>query len=147
LKTNIVVSLCLTSLLLVPSSVLHSLESASTAQQSSPSAKRTPTADEVSDSYIQLMRADIRSERKKIVAANLPLTEDEATKLWPFYDRYIGETIKVNDNRYALIKEYVAESRQWNRLAPHLRQTRLTPNTRRQASPKSRQFFRMLKQK
>ena len=52
------------------------------------------------------MRQDIRSERKKIVAENLPLTETEATKFWPLYDRYIGETIKVNDSRYALIKEY-----------------------------------------
>lgn len=52
------------------------------------------------------MRQDIRSQRKKIVAANLPLTETEATRFWPLYDRYIGETIKVNDVRYALIKEY-----------------------------------------
>ena len=52
------------------------------------------------------MRADIRSERKKVVAANMPLTETEAVKFWPVYDRYIAETIKVNDARYALIKEY-----------------------------------------
>lgn len=53
------------------------------------------------------MREDIRSERKKIVAANLPLTEAEAIKFWPVYDRYIAETVKVNDSRYALIKEYM----------------------------------------
>jgi hypothetical protein len=52
------------------------------------------------------MRQDIRSQRKKIVAASLPLTESEATKFWPVYDRYIAETIKVNDVRFALIKEY-----------------------------------------
>jgi hypothetical protein len=52
------------------------------------------------------MREDIRSERKKIVAANMPLTEAEATKFWPVYDRYISETIKINDARYSLIKEY-----------------------------------------
>jgi hypothetical protein len=55
---------------------------------------------------MQLMRQDVRSERKKIVAANMPLTETEATKFWPVYDRYIAETIKVNDVRFALIKEY-----------------------------------------
>jgi hypothetical protein len=64
------------------------------------------TPEQVSDANIQLMRQDIRAERKKIVAANMPLTETEATKFWPLYDRYIGETIKVNDARYALIKEY-----------------------------------------
>ncbi|HWC16953.1 MAG TPA: hypothetical protein VG498_08050 [Terriglobales bacterium] len=58
------------------------------------------------DANVQLMRQDIRAERKKLVAANMPLTETEATKFWPLYDRYITETIKVNDRRYAMIKEY-----------------------------------------
>jgi len=64
------------------------------------------TSEQVNDANVQLMRQDIRAERKKVVAANMPLTETEATKFWPLYDRYIGETIKVNDLRYALIKEY-----------------------------------------
>ena len=41
----------------------------------------------------------------------MPLDESEATKFWPVYDRYIGETIKINDGRYALIKEYAASYR------------------------------------
>jgi hypothetical protein len=64
------------------------------------------TPDQANDANVQLIRQDIRAERKKIVAANLPLTETEATKFWPVYDRYIGETIKINDGRYGLIKEY-----------------------------------------
>ena len=64
------------------------------------------TQEQVNDANIQLMREDIRSERKKVVAANMPLTETEATKFWPLYDRYIGDTIKVNDARFALLKEY-----------------------------------------
>ena len=55
---------------------------------------------------IDLMRQDIRSERKKVVAANMPLSEVEATKFWPVCDRYIGETIKVNDLRFAVLKDY-----------------------------------------
>ena len=43
---------------------------------------------------------------KKIVTANLPLTEDEAVKFWPVYDRYVVEHSKIYDVRYALIKEY-----------------------------------------
>jgi hypothetical protein len=79
-----------------------------TAQQSDPSAARPAnmTAEQVNDANIQLMRQDIRSERKKVVAANMPLTEAEAVKFWPVYDRYIADTMKVNDVRYALIKEY-----------------------------------------
>jgi len=50
-------------------------------------------------------RTFVMSE-KKIVAANLPLTAEEATKFWPLYDRYIADTVKINDQRYAVIKEY-----------------------------------------
>jgi hypothetical protein len=52
------------------------------------------------------MRQDVRSQRKKLVAANLPLTEAEAVKFWPVYDRYVVEHSKIYDTRYALIKEY-----------------------------------------
>lgn len=79
-----------------------------TAQQAGPAAASgmNPTEEQVNDANIQLMRQDIRSQRKKVVAANLPLTAEEATKFWPVYDRYIAETIKVNDVRFDLLKEY-----------------------------------------
>jgi len=64
------------------------------------------TDEQVNNANIDLMRQDIRSERKKVVAANMPLSEVEATKFWPVYDRYIGETIKVNDLRFAVLKDY-----------------------------------------
>jgi len=78
------------------------------AQQSTPPSGggMNMTEEQVNDANIQLMRQDIRSERKKVVAANMPLTETEATKFWPVYDRYIAETIKVNDVRFDLLKEY-----------------------------------------
>jgi Spy/CpxP family protein refolding chaperone len=63
----------------------------------------TPT---VSDQDIQLLREDIRSEKKQLIAANLQLTDAEATKFWPVYDAYTVETTKIGDARYALIKEY-----------------------------------------
>jgi hypothetical protein len=55
---------------------------------------------------IQLMRQDIRSQKKQLVAANLTLTDAEATKFWPVYDQYSVETTKLGDQEYALIKEY-----------------------------------------
>jgi hypothetical protein len=78
------------------------------AQQSQPSnpTTQTQTEEQANEADIQLMREDIRSERKKIVAENLPLTAAEATKFWPVYDQYIAATIKINDGRYAVIKEY-----------------------------------------
>jgi hypothetical protein len=61
-----------------------------------------------SEQDIQMLREDIRAERKQITASNMTLAPDEATKFWPIYDQYIQETIKVNDDRWALIKDYAA---------------------------------------
>ena len=55
---------------------------------------------------IELMRKDIRSMRKQLIAANLTLTADQATKFWPVYDQYIAELVKVNNTKYQLLKEY-----------------------------------------
>lgn len=65
-----------------------------------------PTKEAAIDQDIQMLRKDLRSEKKQIVAANMQLTEAEALKFWPVYDQYTAETIKVNDTRLALIKEY-----------------------------------------
>ena len=55
---------------------------------------------------IELMRKDIRSMRKQLVAANLKLTDTEATKFWPVYDQYIAELVKINNTKYGLLQEY-----------------------------------------
>jgi len=81
--------------------VLALLASSMPAQQ--PPASSSPTA---SDQDIQMLRQDIRSQKKQLVAANLQLTDAEAVKFWPVYDAYTQETIKIGDQRYALIKEY-----------------------------------------
>jgi hypothetical protein len=62
----------------------------------------------VSDQDVQLLRQDLRSKKKQLIAANLPLTDAEAVKFWPVYDQYTAETTKINDTRFALIKEYAA---------------------------------------
>jgi len=64
------------------------------------------TAPTISDQDIQLLRQDIRSQKKQLIAANMQLTDAEATRFWPVYDAYTQENIRVNDSRYALIKEY-----------------------------------------
>ena len=58
------------------------------------------------DQNIQLLREDIRSKKKQLVAANLTLTQTEATKFWPVYDQYAADFAKINDQKVALIKEY-----------------------------------------
>jgi hypothetical protein len=60
------------------------------------------------DRDIALMRRDLRSEKKQIIAANVPLTDAEATKFWPVYDQYTADIAKHNDEFWALVKDYVA---------------------------------------
>jgi hypothetical protein len=60
----------------------------------------------VSEQDIQLLRHDVQSKKKQLIAANLTLTDAEATKFWPIYDQYNAEMTKIGDQRYALIKEY-----------------------------------------
>ena len=98
MKKNIAFRLCFATAVFVATTVLSA--------QQAPASGKNMTEEQVNDANLQLMRQDVRSERKKIVAANLPLTETEATKFWPVYDRYIAETVKVNDSRLALLKEY-----------------------------------------
>jgi hypothetical protein len=73
----------------------------STTQSQSKTSDKDATAQE-----IELMRKDIRSMRKQLIAANLTLTADQATKFWPVYDQYIAELVKVNNTKYQLLKEY-----------------------------------------
>ena len=62
----------------------------------------------VSDKDIEMLRADLRAQRKQIMAQNMTLTADEATKFWPIFDQYRQEAIKPNDERWAVIKDYAA---------------------------------------
>jgi hypothetical protein len=59
-----------------------------------------------SDQDIEMLRANLRQQRKEIVAQNMTLTPDEATKFWPIFDQYRRDAIKPNDERWAVIKEY-----------------------------------------
>jgi hypothetical protein len=83
------------------------MQAVAAAQQPSPAQSSNVTAEQQDDANVQQMREEHRSQRRKIVAANLPLTETEATKFWPLYDLYRNEmATKVYDVRYALVKEY-----------------------------------------
>jgi hypothetical protein len=58
------------------------------------------------DQDISLLRQDLRSKKKQLIAANLTLTDAEATKFWLVYDQYTAESSKLGDQKYALLKEY-----------------------------------------
>jgi len=62
------------------------------------------------DEEIAMLRSDLRSNRKQVVAANMKLTDTEAERFWPIYEQYINELVRINDRKYALIKEYLQSS-------------------------------------
>jgi hypothetical protein len=59
------------------------------------------------DEDIQLLKSDLRSQKKQIVAANMDLTDAEAEKFWPVYDRYAADVAKVYDTKISLFQEYL----------------------------------------
>jgi Spy/CpxP family protein refolding chaperone len=62
------------------------------------------------DQDILLLKSNIRSQKKQIVAANMDLTDAEAEKFWPVYDRYASELAKTYDTKIALFQEYLETS-------------------------------------
>jgi len=62
------------------------------------------------DQDIQLLKSNIRSQKKQIVAANMVLTDAEAEKFWPVYDRYATDLAKIYDTKIALLQEYLENS-------------------------------------
>jgi len=92
------IALCLSSLCFL------TILSTANAQTSQKSATANPSAS--LDQDIALLRQDLKSGKKQLIAANLQLTDAEATKFWPVYDQYTAEQAKLGDEKVALIKEY-----------------------------------------
>lgn len=99
MKTSVTTVLVLSAILVLGLPLFA--QDAGSSSASAPSAK-------ISDKDVEMLRADLRSQRKQIMAQNLPLTADEATKFWPIFDQYRQAAIKPNDARWALIKDYAA---------------------------------------
>jgi len=57
---------------------------------------------------LDILRDTIRANRKALVAANLTLSDDEAARFWPLYDRYQTELNAVQDRGVKIIEDYSA---------------------------------------
>ncbi len=131
------------------------------AQNASPHITKAPVDGNyppITDEDIQMLRKDIRSQRKQLIAANMKLTDAEAEKFWPVYEQYISELVKSNNKKYALIKQYMqtggaltdadAESavKEWVDVDQSVAQLRMQyiPNFRKVLTPKSMALFYQL---
>jgi len=79
---------------------------AAAAQQPAAKGSEAKASEQEINKDIELLRADLRSAKKQLVAANMKLTDAQAEKFWPVYDAYAQETTKLGDARTALIKDY-----------------------------------------
>jgi len=60
----------------------------------------------VNDKDVALLRQNLQAEAKQLITKNMQFTDSEAAAFWPLYDQYAAEVRKVNDTRFAMIKQY-----------------------------------------
>jgi Spy/CpxP family protein refolding chaperone len=56
-----------------------------------------------------LLRGDVSSIKKELIAAHLTLTDGESTRVWAVYEQYSEEMSKVNGAKTAILREYSQE--------------------------------------
>jgi hypothetical protein len=76
-----------------------------TAQTPAAAATETP-AQGLTSADLEIIRTELRADKRKTTAETLKLTDAEAAKFWPIYDKYIDELTVINNSKYGLIKEY-----------------------------------------
>jgi hypothetical protein len=60
-------------------------------------------------SYIELLRADVRSDKVALLSQTMNFNERDAGIFWPVYRRYEIEVTKLNDKRIALTRTYLEQ--------------------------------------
>src|ERR1700728_86065 len=60
----------------------------------------------VTDEDIALLRQDLRAKKMQVIGQNMSLSDTEAEKFWPIYNHYVKDLQEVNDQKYALLKQY-----------------------------------------
>ena len=63
-------------------------------------------AETLTDADIQHLREGLRADKRQATAETLQLTDAEAAKFWPIYDKYIADLTVINNSKYGMIKEY-----------------------------------------
>jgi hypothetical protein len=58
------------------------------------------------DSFIELLRSDVKTEKKAIITEAMQFSDQEAAAFWPVYRNFEFELDKLGDAKLALIKAY-----------------------------------------
>jgi len=60
----------------------------------------------ITDEDIALLRQDLRAKKMQVIGQNMVLSDGEAQKFWPIYNHYVKDLQEVNNQKYALLKQY-----------------------------------------
>jgi hypothetical protein len=60
----------------------------------------------VTDEDIALLRRDLRAMKMQVIGQNMSLSDEEGRKFWPIYNHYVKDLQEVNNQKYALLKQY-----------------------------------------
>jgi hypothetical protein len=60
----------------------------------------------VTDADIALLRQDLRAMKMQVIGQNMSLSDSEGQKFWPIYNHYVKDLQEVNNQKYALLKQY-----------------------------------------
>jgi hypothetical protein len=60
----------------------------------------------ITDEDIALLRQDLRAKKMQVIGQNMSLSDTEAQKFWPVYNHYVKDLQEVNNQKYALLKQY-----------------------------------------
>jgi hypothetical protein len=60
----------------------------------------------VTDEDITLLRKDLRAMKMQVIGQNMSLSDEEGQKFWPVYNHYVRDLSEVNNQKYALLKQY-----------------------------------------
>ncbi len=64
---------------------------------------------------VELMRSDLRTDKKEILAASMNFTKTESEKFWDLYSNYETEMTKIGDRQLKLIDDY---GKQFQKMTP-----------------------------
>jgi hypothetical protein len=74
--------------------------------QQTAASQSSANAQDDADKDIDMLRKDIRVQKRHMIETNVPMTDVEAQKFWPVFDQYTADLVHINNDKYALIKSY-----------------------------------------
>lgn len=58
--------------------------------------------------YVELLRSDLRDNKRNVIAAVMQFSDEDAVKFWPIYNQYESELEKLGNRRLKLLDDYIA---------------------------------------